>query len=127
MLITIHRGANEIGGSCVELQSGESRILIDLGMPLVDSKKQPFDLKSIADKSIDELKKLHILPNMKGLYKGENPEYNAILLSHPHQDHYGLLSFVNSDIPVYLSKGCKELIEVSHFFGQTEYNLKNIK
>ena len=56
-----------------------------------------------------------------------SPLINAILLSHSHQDHYGLLSFVNPDIPVYMSKGCKELIEVSYFFGQTEYDLKNIK
>jgi ribonuclease J len=96
-------------------------------MPLVDSKKQPFDSKSIAGKSIEELKKAETLPDIKGLYKGENPEYNAILLSHPHQDHYGLLSFVNPDIPVYLSRGCKELVEVSNFFGQTEYDFKNIK
>lgn len=35
MILTIHRGAKQIGGSCVELQasSGE-RILLDLGMPL---------------------------------------------------------------------------------------------
>lgn len=127
MKLTIHRGANEIGGSCVEIQSGDSRILIDFGMPLVDSKKQPFDSKSIAGKSVEELKKLNIVPNITGLYKGEYPEYNAILLSHSHQDHYGLLSFVNPDIPVYLSRGCKELVEVSNFFGQTEYDLKNIK
>jgi ribonuclease J len=127
MKLIIHRGAKEIGGSCVEIQSGDSRILIDFGMPLVDKNKERFDSASIAGKSIKELKKLNILPNINGLYKGENPEYNAILLSHPHQDHYGLLSFVNSDIPVYLSKGCKELIEVSNFFGQTEYDLKNIK
>lgn len=45
---------------------------------------------------------------------------------HPHQDHYRLLSFVNPEIPVYMSIGCKELIEVSYYFGQTDYDFKNI-
>jgi len=35
MKIIIHRGTYEIGGSCVEIQSKKSRILIDIGMPLV--------------------------------------------------------------------------------------------
>ena len=35
MNITIHRGTHEIGGSCVELSSGKSRILLDFGIPLV--------------------------------------------------------------------------------------------
>ena len=35
MKIIIHRGTHEIGGSCVEIQSKKSRILIDIGMPLV--------------------------------------------------------------------------------------------
>jgi len=55
MQLIIHRGTKEIGGSCVEIQSGDSRILIDFGVPLVDSKKQPFDSKSIAGKSIEPL------------------------------------------------------------------------
>jgi ribonuclease J len=35
MKIIIHRGTHEIGGSCVEIQSKKSRILIDIGTPLV--------------------------------------------------------------------------------------------
>jgi ribonuclease J len=35
MKIIIHRGTHEIGGSCVEIKSKKSRILIDIGMPLV--------------------------------------------------------------------------------------------
>ncbi|MFC1793847.1 hypothetical protein ACFL3Q_09705 [Planctomycetota bacterium] len=34
MKLTIHRGANEIGGSCVEVTAGNTRILLDFGMPL---------------------------------------------------------------------------------------------
>jgi len=55
------------------------------------------------------------------------PEIDGILLSHPHQDHYGLLSHINPRIPIYLSKGCKKLIEASHYFSQTNCTLRNAK
>lgn len=121
MKLTIHRGAREIGGSCVDLQSSGSRILVDLGLPLVDESRERFDSDKIKNKSKTELIKNRILPDIKGLYKEEEPAFNGILLSHAHQDHYGLLSFVNSQIPIYLSEGCKELIETSRYFGQTDF------
>lgn len=127
MLLTIHRGSKEIGGTCVELQSGGSRILIDFGLPLVDESGKQFNSGQTQTKSREELIQDGVLPNIKGLYESEEPSVNAVLLSHPHQDHYGLLSFINSQIPVYLSEGCKELIEVSHFFGQTSYDAANVK
>jgi len=44
MNLTIHRGTKEIGGTCIELQTTESRIIIDFGLPLVDENQEPFDL-----------------------------------------------------------------------------------
>jgi ribonuclease J len=127
MKLTIHRGTREIGGSCVKIQSSSSRILIDLGLPLVDENRERFDAGNIKDKSKAELIKSRILPDIKGLYKHEGPAFDGILLSHAHQDHYGLLSFVNSQIPIYLSDGCKELIEISRFFGQTDIEPINVQ
>jgi len=127
MKLTIHRGTHEIGGTCIELESEKSKILIDFGVPLVDQNREPFDSRKIKNKSKDNLIKSGILPSIEGLYKDEEAEINAILLSHPHQDHYGLLSYVNPKIQIYLSKGCKKLIEASHFFGQTNCKLGNAK
>jgi len=116
MRITIHRGTHEIGGTCVELATAKSRILIDFGMPLVNTHQEPFDPKTLIDKSIEDLKKLKILPDIKGLYKGEARAIDAILISHSHMDHYGLLGYVHPDIPIYMSEGAKELIEISDIF-----------
>ena len=57
MKLIIHRGTKEIGGSCVELQSKKARIIIDLGMPLVNpladvGGKEPFDSSLTEGKSI---------------------------------------------------------------------------
>jgi len=125
MKVIIHRGAKEIGGSCVELISSNSRILIDFGMPLVNQNKEPFEADSVAGKSIDELKTEKTLPDVKGLYKNEKPKLDAILVSHSHLDHYGLLNFANNEIPVYISKGAKELVEVTNIFVNKNIQLPN--
>jgi len=127
MRLTIHRGAKEIGGTCIELQSESSKILIDFGLPLVDENREPFDYESIKNKSKDDLIASGVLPDIKGLYKGEQPAIDAILLSHPHKDHYGLLSHVNPRIPIYLSQGCRGLIDISYYFGQTDCDLRNVE
>lgn len=116
MQLIIHRGTKEIGGSCVELQTAKTRILIDFGMPLVDEKREPFDASILRGKSIGQLKELKILSDIKGLYKDEPKGVDAILVSHSHQDHYGLLDYANPDVPLYMSTGVKALIEVSNIF-----------
>ena len=124
MHLIIHRGTNEIGGSCVELSTGKSRILIDFGMPLVNDKKESFDSKILTNKSLDDLKKLKILPDIKGLYRGEEKAIDGILISHSHMDHYGFLKYVHPDIPIYMSEGAKMLTEISNIF--TPHKIGNI-
>ncbi len=34
--IVTHRGTHQIGGSCIEIATEKSRILLDFGMPLQD-------------------------------------------------------------------------------------------
>jgi len=68
MKLTIHRGTHEIGGSCVELQTTSTRILIDFGLPLKEEHPQ----KETKKKSKEQLIKDKLLPDIHGLY--ENPE-----------------------------------------------------
>jgi len=124
MNLTIHRGTNEIGGSCVEFSSDTTRLLIDFGMPIVTGTGGDFDSSVLKNKSINELIELSILPNIDGLYHG-NESVNAVLLSHSHIDHYGLLNHINEDIPVYLGKATADLIEINNIFVNGNIHIKN--
>lgn len=46
MNIIIYRGSHEIGGSCVEVRSRKSRIVIDIGMPLVKEGGEKFEFRN---------------------------------------------------------------------------------
>ncbi|BAQ34162.1 MBL fold metallo-hydrolase [Dehalococcoides sp. THU3] len=124
MLLTIHRGTKEIGGNCVELSTENTRVVIDLGMPLVDVRGEPFDSCELEDKSIPELVDGRLLPNVPGLYAGEDKAVDAVLLSHSHQDHYGLLRYINPEIPVYMTEGAQVLINASDLFIPTKANIQ---
>jgi len=127
--VVIHRGAHEIGGSCVEVRSDrcDDRIVVDLGMPLVQPDRSPFDWREYEHLSPKELLREGVLPPVSGLYAHDGPGVAAVLVSHAHQDHYGLLRFVHSDIPVYCSAGTRALIEVSNVFLNTEVDLRQVR
>ena len=135
MNLTIHRGTHEIGGSCVELATKNTRILVDIGLPLVDEEGQSFNLGNYLDLSKAELVEKNIAKDVPGLYKEDTDSKppDAILISHSHPDHYGLLTFVKPEIPLYLSEGCMELIKATYYFKginpdfDTEKIVENMK
>lgn len=127
MRITIHRGSKEIGGSCVEFATETTRVLVDFGMPLVDAASKPFDPALLAGRSVAELIESAILPPVAGLYKGAGKGVDAVLISHAHLDHYGLLGYIHDAIPVYMSRGAKELIEVSGIFTPHRTEIGTVK
>ena len=120
MQLIIHRGTHQIGGTCVELRSGKTRIILDYGMPLADSAGKEFDERSLRDKTFVELIKERVLFDIPGLYKGQEPQVRGILISHSHKDHYGLLSCLHPDIPVYVSEGALKLIQVLNVFTHNQ-------
>jgi len=129
MQLTIHRGTHEIGGSCVELcsSSGNTRLIIDIGLPLVNADMSPFDWGTHRKSTLPQLLTKKILPPVDGLYENDKPAITAVLLSHAHIDHYGLLRFVHPDIPLYMSMGTKSLAEVSNVFLNTGVKLDMVK
>lgn len=93
MRICIHRGTRQVGGTCIELESKGKRVLLDLGRPL-DAGPEATD----------------VLPQIPGLRDG-NAELLAILLSHPHQDHVGLVELTHPSIPVVIGASAANLLD----------------
>ncbi len=90
MRVVIHRGSHEIGGTCIEVSTDKTRILLDLGKPL-DNR--------------------HVDPGFL-----ENGKYDAIIVSHSHQDHYGLIERIDNNIPIYIGKLSLDLINAARVF-----------
>lgn len=114
MHITIYRGTKEIGGTLIEVKTDTTRILIDAGYPLFLN-NAPID-DNIAKLPHTELLALGVLPKIERLYAWDDAGFDAVVISHAHIDHYGLLKYVNSTIPVHMSAGTERLIQISQRF-----------
>lgn len=119
MTFTIHRGSHEIGGSCIEVQHNETRLVIDIGMPLIKQDGERFDMKLYKKLTGEELVKKGILPNISGFYRWgiENKSVDGLLISHAHFDHYGFASYIRNDICYYLGEGTRQLMDISAIFS----------
>jgi ribonuclease J len=124
MNLNIHRGTNEIGGSCIELQSGESRILLDFGMPLLNSNGKAFNFREFEKLSVNELVRKSILPDVKDAYS-ENSKIDGLIISHSHADHYGLMQYLNKDIPVWIGEATHEILKLNNIFQNQQDNIEN--
>jgi ribonuclease J len=129
MKLTIHRGTHEIGGSCLELvsDSEQTRIVVDVGLPLVNSDGSPFEWDKYKTLNTGQLLDEKILPRIQGLYEDGKPSVSAVLLSHAHLDHYGLFKFIHHDIPLYMSTGTMGLAEISNIFLGAGVRLERAK
>ena len=94
MHFKIHRGTREIGGSCVEVWTESTRIVIDIGMPLVEKDGSEFDFNKYKNLAINELISKEILPDINGFYVDANKPIDGVIISHPHIDHYGFISYL---------------------------------
>jgi ribonuclease J len=117
MKLTIYRGSHEIGGNCVEIRAGSSRVAVDIGIPLFDADGEPFNAKVLEGRSTEELFEGEILPRVPGLFAPGTPP-DAILLSHAHLDHTGFLTHARREIPVYATKGTSKMMHAGAIFAR---------
>jgi len=97
MKVRIHRGTKQIGGTCVELLHEGRRIVLDFGLPLDGDSA---DTSLVPQLTADDLE--------------------AILISHPHIDHYGLLHHAPHGTPVALGAAARRIVcAAAPFTGQT--------
>ena len=125
MKFKIHRGTKEIGGSCVEVWTENTSILLDFGMPLVEKDGKEFDFGKYKTLNSNELIKQGVLPNIEGLYDNSKIIIDGVIISHPHKDHYGLSNFINDDVQYYLGEATHKIIELNNLFTPQEFHLKN--
>ena len=96
MRACIHRGTQEIGGTCIELEAQGKRIALDVGLPL--------------DAGDDDAERL--LPAVPG-FRDPDDSLLGVVISHPHQDHYGLARYVRPDVPVHIGEAANGILKAA--------------
>lgn len=126
MKFKIHRGTKEIGGSCVEVQSKDTRILLDFGMPLIDRDGKEFDFGKYKDLEKEDLIKQGVLPDIKGLYYDTGKLIDGVIISHSHKDHYGLSNFINKEVKIFMGQATRNIINLNNIFTSQKIYFENI-
>jgi len=91
--LTVHRSASEIGGNCIEIAtSRDDRLILDVGKPLDVPEGSEVKLADTLDLS---------------------KPVSGVLISHSHQDHYGLLQALPAEWPVHCGEATAKLINLS--------------
>ncbi len=107
MKCRIHRGADEIGGSCYELEAQGKRLVLDVGWPIT----------AAPDEDVP-------LPKVAGLADGTDPTLLGVCITHPHPDHYGLMEKVSPSVPVYIGAAAARILAEATFFSPGGFQLK---
>lgn len=94
--LTVHRATNEIGGNCIEIAHDGQRILLDVGRPLDAPRGTTGFLAQTLDRTIPVA---------------------GVLISHAHQDHYGLLDETPEDWPVHCGGPTEALMRLTAALG----------
>jgi ribonuclease J len=108
MRACIHRGTKEIGGTCVEVESQGKRIVLDIGVPL-----------DVADPDQFEL------PPVNG-FQQHDPSLLGVIISHPHQDHYGLAYRLPKETLFLIGKAAQSILDAASLFSPSGTALQNV-
>lgn len=98
--LVVHRSTQQIGGNCIEIIASDgSSLFLDAGRPLDASN----DARGLLPLTVDKAKTCH-----------------GVLISHAHQDHYGLVQELPASWPIYCGEATMQLIRLtSRIVGTT--------
>ena len=107
MRVCIHRGTQEVGGTCIEIESQGERIVLDVGLPLE------------ATDSIESL------PQVEG-FQEWHEGLLAVVISHPHLDHYGLARYLLSGTQMIMGAATERILKAAMLFTPVGVEFKNV-
>lgn len=96
--VCVHRGTQQIGGTCIELACDGKCILLDLGLPLDAGDTDPASL----------------LPAVPGL-QAPDAGLLALVLSHGHADHWGLAPYAGT-VPLVAGAATRRILTAAAAF-----------
>ncbi len=90
--LTIHRGTRQIGGVCIEIEHPDgNRLVLDAGRPL----DAPDGATGLLPQTLDRSRPA------------------TVLISHPHQDHWGLAEQLPAGWPIWTGSASAKLIAIT--------------
>lgn len=108
MRVRIHRGTKEIGGTCIEVEAQGKRIALDVGLPL-DAPENGHE---------------RLLPRVPG-FRESDPSLLGVVISHPHQDHYGLARYIRTEVPVYIGEAAHNILKAASPYVPNGHHFAN--
>ena len=108
MRACIRRGARQIGGTCIEIESQGRRLVLDIGQPL-----------DCPDPDSAEM------PAVQGFAKTDS-SLLGVVLSHPHLDHYGLAFRVPRTTVFLMGEAAERILKAAAVFMPSSTPLAHV-
>jgi len=120
--LTFYGGVNEIGVNKILLQDKDTKVFLDFGKGF--TRRATYFEEYINPRTangIVDFITMGLIPDIPGAYrddlmklagrKTQEPDIDAVLLTHAHADHADYISFLHEDIPIHMGKTCHLILQ----------------
>ncbi len=120
--LTFYGGVNEIGGNKILLEDKDTKVFLDFGKSF-SRRATYFEeyLNPRTSNGIVDFLTMGLVPDIPGVYrddlmvmagrKPQEPDIDAVLLTHAHADHADYISFLHEDIPIHMGSACHLILK----------------